>query len=119
MTRTTRLSALTLAATFALSTAALHSQTVGQDLKGAGQDTAAATRTAAHDTKKGTVKAYDKTKQGTTTAAHDTKKGTVKAYDKTKQGTRTVAHDTKKDTVKAYDKTADGTKDVAHKLDPH
>lgn len=46
----------------------------------------------------GTVKIYDKTKQGAVKTYKKIADGTVKVYDKTKQGT-----------VNTYDKVADGT----------
>lgn len=113
-----RISAFSLSMVLALGTAALHSQTVGQDLRGAGHDSAAATTIAARDTKTATVKAYDKTRHGTRTAAANTKVGTTEAYDKTKSATMTGATDTKNGLKTAGTKTADGTKNVAHKLNP-
>jgi hypothetical protein len=124
---------------FALAPAAALSQTVGQDMKDAGHDTADAskkvahgtakgTKTVAHDTAHGTKVAADKTAEGTKTAAHDTAHGTKVVAHKTAEGTKTAAKDTAHGTDVAVHKTgevgktvgrdtAHGTKKAVHTID--
>ena len=79
--------------------------TVGQDLKGAGHDTADASKTVAHKTASGTRTATHKTVRGTRTVAGKTKTGTVKAADKTADVSK-----------EGYHKTVNGTKKVGDKI---
>jgi hypothetical protein len=112
-------------ALFAMGPVAALSQSVGQDMKNAGHDTADAskkvahkteqgTKTAAKDTEHGTKVAAHKTAEGTKTVAHDTEHGATVATHKTEQGTKTVAHDTAQGTKTAAHKTEQGTKTAAH-----
>ena len=78
-----------------LSLGSANAQTVGQDLKGAGHDTADASKTVAH-----------KTAHGTKVAARDTAHGTKVGAEKTAHATKT-----------GYHKTASGTKKVVRKVD--
>jgi cytoskeletal protein RodZ len=124
---------------FACAPASVLAQSVGQDMKNAGHDTADAskkvanktatgTKTAVKDTGHGTKVAADKTAAGTKTVAHDTAHGTSVAAHKTEQGTKTVAHDTAHGTEVAAHKTGDagktvgrdtvhGTKKAVHTID--
>ena len=95
----TMLSGIAFAASLALSAA--QAQTVGQDAKDAGHDTAHATKTVAH-----------KTAHGTKVAAHDTAHGTKVAAHDTAHGTKVAAKDTAHGTEKVGDK-------IAGKPDPH
>jgi hypothetical protein len=83
-----------------------HAQTVGQDMKDAGHDTAHASKTVAHKTVRGTKVATRDTVHGTKTATRDTV-----------HGTKVVGHKTERVTKKGYHKTATGTKKVVHKID--
>ena len=71
---------LALTAALSLGLAQAQPMQVGQDLKGAGHDTADATKTAAHDTAHGTKVAAHDTAHGTKVAAHDTAHGTKVGY---------------------------------------
>lgn len=77
-----------------------HAQTVGQDMKDAGHDTAHATRTVGHDTAHDTRVAARNTAHGTKVAAKDTVHGTKVVAKDTAHGTKVVARDTVKDTKK-------------------
>jgi hypothetical protein len=67
-------------------------QSVGQDLKNAGHDTADASKTVAHDTAHGTKVAAQDTEHGTKVAAHKTAHVTKRAAHKTAHGTRKAVH---------------------------
>jgi hypothetical protein len=89
-----------------LSLSCAYGQTVGQDMKDAGHDTAHASKTVAH-----------KTAHGTKVAARDTEHGTKVATRDTVHGTKVGAHDTAHATKTGYHKTVHGTKKVVHKVD--
>ena len=69
-----------------------HAQTVGQDMKDAGHDTAHATKTVGHDTVHGTKVATSDTVHGTKVASRGTVHGTRKGYHKTTVATRKTVH---------------------------
>jgi hypothetical protein len=102
----TRITIAGVALTAALSLGLAQAQTVGQDLKDAGHDTAHATKSVAHDTAHGTKVAARDTEHGTKVAAHDTA-----------HGTRVATHKTVRVTKKGAHKTAEGTRTVAHKVE--
>jgi hypothetical protein len=89
-----------------LSLGIAQAQTVGQDMKDAGHDTAHASKTVGHKTVHGTKVATHKTVHGTKVAAHDTAHGTRVAADKTADVSK-----------EGYHKTVHGTKKVVHKID--
>lgn len=91
---------------FALAPTCGLAQTVGQDMKSAGHDTADASKKVGH-----------KTERGTKTAARDTEHGTAVAAHKTEDGAKTVGRDTKHGTEVAAHKTAAGTRKAARKTD--
>jgi hypothetical protein len=97
-------SGVALAAILALGAA--QAQTVGQDMKDAGHDTAHASKTVGHKTVHGTKVATRKTEHGTDIAAHDTA-----------HGTKVAAHKTADVSKEGYHKTVHGTKKVVHKID--
>ena len=81
-----RLTGMVLAGALSLSTAGIAAaQTVGQDMKDAGHDTAHATKTVAHKTAHGTKVAAKDTGHGTKVAAKDTAHGA-------KVGAKDTAH---------------------------
>ena len=87
------LSGIALAASFALGAAlpqTAHAQTVGQDARNAGHDTAHATRRVVHKTAYKTRVAAHDTAHGTRVAAHDTAHATRTGYHKTVRGTKRV-----------------------------
>jgi hypothetical protein len=99
-----------------LSLGAAQAQTVGQDMKDAGHDTAHASKTVAHKTVHGTKVAAHDTEHGTKVAAHDTAHGTKVAAHDTEHGTKVAAHKTADVSKEGYHKTANGTKKVVHKM---
>src|SRR6185437_1944821 len=102
---------------FALAPVAALAQSVGQDMKTAGNATADASKKVANKTAQGTKPVAKETEHGTKVAANKTAEGTKTAYKKTEKGTKTVAHDTAQGTKTAANKTAEGTKTVAHKTE--
>jgi hypothetical protein len=104
------------AVVLALSFGAAHAQTVGQDMKDAGHDTAHATKTVAHKTAHGTSVAAHKTAHGTKVAAKDTAHGTKVAAKDTAHGTKVGADKTADATKTGYHKTVHGTKKLGDKI---
>ncbi len=94
MNRRFSLALLLLAALMLAAPGSLRAQTVGQDAKDAGHDTAHASKTVAHKTAHGTKKVYHKTAHGTRVAGHDTKVGAQKVGHGTKVAAKDTAHGT-------------------------
>ncbi len=81
---------IALALAFSVGVAQAEPRQVGQDMKGAGHDTADAGKTVGHDTAHVTKKGYHKTKHYTKKGYHKTVNGTKTGYDKTKDGTENL-----------------------------
>lgn len=84
------------------------SQTAGQDMKNAGQNTKAAAQDAGHATKQGSKTAYRKTKRGT-----------KKAYYKTENGAKTAGRDTETGAKETGRRTQNAGDAVAGKPEQH
>lgn len=97
----------TLALAAALTVSLAQAQTVGSDLKGAGHDTAHASKTVAHKTVHGTKVGADKTVDVSKTVGKDTGHGVKVGADKTADVSK-----------KGYHGTVNGTKKLGHKLKP-
>jgi hypothetical protein len=109
-------STLALAAALTVSLAqAQPLQTVGSDLKGAGHDTADASKKVAHKTASGTKTGYHKTVHGTKVVTHKTVEGTKIGADKTADVSKTVGKDTAHGAKVGATKTADVSKTGYHK----
>jgi hypothetical protein len=107
---------LGVGAVLALSFGWAQAQTVGQDMKDAGHDTAHASKTVAHKTAHGTKVAAKDTAHGTKVAAKDTAHGTKVAAKDTAHGTKVGADKTADATKTGYHKTVHGTKKLGDKI---
>jgi len=109
---------LALALAAALTASLAQAQTVGSDLKGAGHDTAHASKTVAHKTANGTKKVYHKTVHGTKVGADKTVDVSKTVGKDTGHGVKVGADKTADVSKKGYHGTVNGTKKLGHKLKP-